>query len=653
MIQVRSLQLLILLKWFLPGNCVLPAVPDDITVLERHLLKGIVNISNTYFNITSSLAILTEDPWSSNKLQNGLRDAVFKEMHVAMNWPVLTFSTSGNVNNITRSTAVKPEVVILILNEDEPGSEGLLHRMLMSFATSRFGNPRARYVIVSTAVPSSTSDQHVIVLSALNISLSLDILDAIFLLPEPVHNDRTEASLKAHAIDVFTWFPFGSKSSGTDNLDATFLDRWVQEEEGRDGLFRKNANLFPSKSITNLGGRNVTMAYVSWPPLVMSSHSNATTSPDEGLEIRIIKTVAEYTNFNLVLRRPGDHVKVHGYFGAQWLNTELLLRLDGTWTHYTGAFTWFVPNEKDVPRWQSLIRIFNPSFWLLVSLVYVLGSFTFWALASTQRSDRETASFRNIILIFMNSLSMLLSESVNKKPIRTQSQIFFLLWSFYCLQINNAYQSSLIGFLTNPGHLPRINDLDGLLESGIELGIQSGLHFHFNDTSDPRNKRILKSHIDCDLKTSLVCLDRMAYKGDLAVAGGRNGLEFLSYIKYMKNGKPLYVPLKDNIQQGYMVIYLKRGNILLKRIDSIVLRLQNAGLIDKWVKDIRRKFGKHFGNVPVNDGFCVLTMSHLEGACSLFVLGMLLSILTWFLEIIHHSVGHRFRKRQQVTDNLI
>lgn len=653
MIPVRYHQLLILLQWFLPGSCVLPDVPDGTTVFERHLLRGIVNISTTYFNISSSLAILTADTWCSNKLQNGVGDAVLREIHVAMNWPVLTFSISGNMHNITGNTAVKPGVVILILNEDEPRSEGLLLRMLMSFSASSFGNPRARYVIASTAVPSSTRDQHVIALSALNISLSLDILDAIFLIPEPVHSDRTEASLKAQAIDVFTWLPFGSKSSGTDNLDVTFLDRWEKEGERRDGLFRKNANLFPSKSITNLRGRNVTMAYGSWPPLVMASDSSATTSPDEGLEIRIIKTVAETTNFNLVLRRPEDHVKIHGYFGAQWLNTELLLPLDSTWTHFTGAFTWFVPNEKDVPRWQSLIRIFNPSFWLLVTLVYVLGSFTFWALASIQRSDRETASFSKIILIFMNSLSMLLSESVYKKPKRTQSQVFFLLWSFYCLQINSAYQSSLIGFLTNPGHLPRINDLDGLLESGIELGIQSGLKNHFNDTSDPRNKRILKSHIDCDFKTSLVCLDRMAYKGDLAVAGGRNGLEFLSYVKYMKNGKPLYVPLKDNIQQGHMVIYLRKGNILLKRIDSIILRLQNSGLIDKWVNDIRRKFGKHFGNVQINDGFCVLTVSHLEGACSLLLLGTLLSLMTWFLEIIRHSVDHRFRNRQQVTGSLI
>jgi hypothetical protein len=548
------------------------------------------------------------------------------------------------MHNITGHTAVKPGVVILILNEDEPRSENLLHCMLVSLSASPFRNTRARYVIASTAVPSSTRDQHVIALTALNVSLSLDILDAIFLISEAVRKDRTEVSIKAQAIDVFTWFPFGSKSSGTDDLDVTFLDRWEKETEESDGFFKKNVNLFPRKSITNLRGRNVTMVYASWPPLVMSSDSNATASPDEGLEIRIIKTVAETTKFNLVLRRPEDRVKFHGYFGAQWLDPELLLAFDGSWTYFTGAYTWFVPNEKDVPRWQSLIRIFNPSFWLLVLLIYVLGSFIFWALASTQWSDRETASFSNIILIFMNSLSMLLSESVYKKPKRAQSQLFFLLWSFYCLQINNVYQSSLIGFLTNPGHLPRINDLDGLLESGIELGIQSGLKYYLNDTSDPRNKRILKSNIECDFNSSLMCLDRMAYKGDFAVAGGRNGLEFLSHIKYMKNGKPLYVPLKDNIKQGYMVIYLRKGNVLLKRIDSIVLRLQNAGLIDKWINDIRRKFGKHFGNVPNNDGFCALTMSHLEGAYSLLLLGMLLSIMTWFIEIIHYSVCYRVRK---------
>jgi len=93
-----------------------------------------------------------------------------------------------------------------------------------------------------------------------------------------------------------------------------------------------------------------------------------------------------------------------------------------------------------------------------------------------------------------------------------------------------------------------------------------------------------------------------------------------------------------------MVIYVVRGSLLLERINSIVLRLQNAGIIDKWVSDIRRKFGKHFDNALLEDGFCVLTLAHLEGAFYLLLLGMLFSITVWFLEIIHYFFGHRFVK---------
>jgi hypothetical protein len=641
MIPIRNLHLLIIIHWFLPGNCVLPGVPDCTTHFDRHLLKGIVNISTTYFNISSCLAILTADTWCSNTLQDRLGDAVLREIHDARNWPVLTFGTSITMHNVKRNSAVKPDVVILILKEDTRKNGDVLYRKLVSLSSRSPWNPRARYVIVSTAVLSSTRDQHVMALSALNISLYLGTVDAIFLIPEAVQSDMRDASLKTRAIDIFTLFPFDSKSTGSDNLEVTFLDRWVEAVEGGGGKFRNNANLFPSKSVTDLRGRNVTMFYGLWPPLVMSSDSNASARPDEGLEIRIMKTAAEITNFTLVLRRPQAHVRYDGYFGAQWLNTDLLLALECTWPHLTGAFAWFVPIERDIPRWQSLVKIFSLSFWLLVLLVYVLGSLTFWAFVSYQPVDRETASFRNVVPIFMNSFIILLSQSVYRKPKGAQARAFFLLWSFYCLQINNAYQSSLIGFLTNPGHLPRINDIDDLLESGIELGVHTGLTYHFNDTSDPRNKRILKSHVDCNVETNHVCLDRMAYRGDLAVAGGRTGLEFISYIKYMKNGKPLYVPFKDNIREGHMVIYLTKGSILLKRINSIVLRLQNSGLIDRWFNDIGRKFGKHFNEAPTNDGFCVLTMSHLQGAFYLLLLGVLLSIMACSLEIIHHSVGHR------------
>jgi hypothetical protein len=136
----------------------------------------------------------------------------------------------------------------------------------------------------------------------------------------------------------------------------------------------------------------------------------------------------------------------------------------------------------------------------------------------------------------------------------------------------------------------------------------------------------------------------MAYEGNLAVAGGRVGLEFLAHTKYMKNGKPLYMPFKDNMQQGHMVVYLIKGSILLERINSIVLRLQNAGIIDRWVDDINRKFGKYFDKILPEDEFCVLTLAHLEGAFYLLLTGMLFSVTVWFLEIIYHFFGHRFIK---------
>jgi hypothetical protein len=369
----------------------------------------------------------------------------------------------------------------------------------------------------------------------------------------------------------------------------------------------------------------------------MSTDKNA--SPDffdEGLEVRIMQTVAKATNFTLNIVPVEKPVKVRGYFGAQWLEAELLQAFDATVPHFTGAATWFVPSEREIPRWQSLVKIFSPTFWLLVLLVYVLGSITFCALPNDPARGEGTAALRDVVMTFMHTLSMSLSVAVSRKPKRTQCQLFFLLWSFYCLQIDTAYQSSLIGFLTNPGHLPRIKDVDGLLESGIELGIQSGLEKYFDDVSDPRNKRILKSYTECDATDIDVCLSRMAYEKNLAVAGGRNGIEFYGHTKYRRNGKPLYEPLKDNIQQGHMVVYLWKNSVLLQRTNSIVFRLQNSGLIDKWLHDLRRKFSRHFSYATINDGLCVLTLAHLEGAFYLLLLGLLVALITCFLEIIYH-----------------
>jgi len=538
--------------------------------------------------------------------------------------------------------------VILLLNEEDARyEENILLSMFSTLSWCSIWNPRARYVVASTAAPTSRHGQHARVVSILKHFSAMDILNVILLIQEPVRRSNSEISSKPLAIDIFTVSQHSPARIFSETLDFTFVDRWVSEEGRTCAGFRNNAILFRSQPITDMRGRNVSMDYDEWHPLVISSDRNdsaMSTQNLEGIEIRLMKTVAEHTNFTVDFRRFKKGFTGDGHFGAKWFETGNIPCVDATWTHFTGAVTWFVPRERAIPRWQGLIKIFNPSFWLLIFLAYVLGSLIFWVLGNTHAGEKETASFRNIILIFMNTMGMMVSESISKKPKHIRSQIFFFLWFLHCMQINNAYQSSLIGFLTNPGVLPRINDLDSLLESGVSLGIQSGTQFYFRDASDPRNKRILKSYIKCNEKNMDPCLNRMAYEGDLAVAGGRVGLEFLAHTKYRKDGKPLYVPFEDNIQQGHMVIYLKKGNILLERINSIVLRLRNAGIIDKWVNDIRRKFGKHFDSALLDDEYCVLTLAHLEGAFYLLLLGMLFSITVWLLEIISYFIGHRFIK---------
>jgi hypothetical protein len=628
-------------------NCVPLHSPGDTTVFERHLLKGIVNIGVKYFTNGSSLLILTADAWCNNTLQNRLQDSVFRDIHAVTNWPVLAFNTNSSAS-VTGKTATKHDAVILLLNEDDTSYEDdVLERMLRTLSTYWFWNPRARYVIASTAAPSSTHGQHEAAVSVLNHSYGFGILNVIFLVKEPVERNNSKTISEPLAIDIFTLPQHGLEKNGSGIFDVTFLDRWVSQEGRTDAGFSSNVCLFRSQPITDMRGRTVKMFYMEWPPFVMSSHKSDSAIPmlyDEGLEVRLIKTVAEHTNFTLVLRIPKPGLKAEGVFGAQWLKADRSDSLDATWTHSTGAVAWFVPREREIPRWQRLIKIFNPSFWLLVFFVYLLSSLIFWVLGNIQSRDKETASFRNVILIFMNTLCMTLSVSVSKKPKQLRSQMLFLLCSLYCMQINNAYQSSLIAFLTNPGHLQPINDIDSLLESGVELGIQSGLQNSFNDTSDPRNKHILKSHIECNAGNIDKCLKRMAYEGDLAVAGGRRGIEFLAHTKYKKNGRPLYLPFEDNILDGYLVIYLRKGSILLERINSIVLRLQNAGIIDKWVNDIRRKFSQHFDKALFEDELCVLTLAHLEGAFYLLFFGIFVSVTVWLLEIIHHFFGHRFRK---------
>ncbi|PSN58373.1 Ionotropic receptor 512 [Blattella germanica] len=605
------------------------------------VLEAIVNISDIYLNKDSPVIVLSHrslcnTPCHFNFTEKEDEDSIVQFLHESNKWTILTpGNIEKNITNIYVKTGrtSRPMSLIIILNCEEYNMQLLLlHYMVMSLIHNRSFNPRARCVVVSTSLPSNRDQQNHVLNTFLRLTTYWWIYDAIVIIPEITSDtSKSDFSLKS-SLEIFTKYPYNQQSNCDKEVGKIiFLDRWFLIGNQIGPL--RNTNLFPSKVPKNLWNCGFVFRTSPWPPLVMTPEVDINSSIEykDGLEIRILNQIAKSTNFK-VLYSQNNSILTQAIFGATWIQGEI--GVEYTWPHFTGAVTWFVPRERELPQWLSLIKIFDPLFWLFVLLAYILGSFTFWILGNCPLNEKELEikGFSNMTLIFINTLGTVLSESVYGKPRRTLSQIFFILWLFYCLQINNAYQSSLIGVLAEPGNLPPIRNVHELIESGIQIGIQSGMQNYLDDNEQKQLK--VQNAIELNDYTKKYCLDKMAYEMNLAVLAGRVGIEFIGYTNYTFNGKPLYVPFHDNVQEGHMAFRYSIGHLLVVRFNKIIHRLQSAGIIYKWLEEIRRKYGKHFNQNLRGKEFYVLTLSHIEGAYYLLILGEILAFVVFLTEII-------------------
>jgi hypothetical protein len=222
------------------------------------------------------------------------------------------------------------------------------------------------------------------------------------------------------------------------------------------------------------------------------------------------------------------------------------------------------------------------------------------------------------------------------------------MWVLFSLEINTAYQSSLISFLTEPPPLPAIRTVDELLRSDLKYGATNRSFNNYDISEDPQFQKILQNLEFSDNFTAL--LNRMAFHGDLAVAGGKAHTSFFRDTHYVLKGKRLFIATKESIISNGIVMYLRKGSPLLDRFNAIIFRAIEAGLVNKWCEDVTHKPNgnedQDFDDEEDKDGdgdedhydsrrkLRVLSLSHLQGAFCLWVVGLGMAFVAYVTEIV-------------------
>ena len=200
------------------------------------------------------------------------------------------------------------------------------------------------------------------------------------------------------------------------------------------------------------------------------------------------------------------------------------------------------------------------------------------------------------------------------------------------MQIYTSYQSTLIGFITRPGTYPPIKDLAQLQESGIELGtILRFSHGFLADKMGILEEWRYGKAVYCGNLNYYKCFDRVAYNRDLAVLVDRTVYYSWYLARYWVHGEPLLVPLDEDVNESYLTFYFKKESPLLKHFSKTLTRFQEAGIVDKWLIDIRDNFIKFSSrgkkNRPVQ-----FKLTHVQSPFFLLIFGLCLAFFAFCIE---------------------
>jgi len=282
-----------------------------------------------------------------------------------------------------------------------------------------------------------------------------------------------------------------------------------------------------------------------------------------------------------------------------------------------------------------------------MGLVLLLSTAVFWCVGiGTYRSVfREAHTYRSLSHCFYNAWAVLMGVSVPQLPNTSNLRVFFLLYVCYCFAISTAFQAFFVSYLVEPEYTNKIETFDELLDSDIIYGHNTGVDMAFQrepyrELSEFNESKKLRA--DCGDNTK--CFERMITKGDIASIIALMHANYLAIEMGIVDVNKIICSLDETILSSDIIILFKKGNPLLDRVNVLMRRCLEAGLLElRWSELQHRARLRSGGKLRADssDMFVPFSVSHLMLAFVVLVVGNILSSVVFIFELISGSGNKR------------
>ncbi|PSN49614.1 Ionotropic receptor 545 [Blattella germanica] len=589
-------------------------------LVETHLSELTVSIASIYFDIHLPVAVqitnrITYNPRKSLKRENVYGDDIIKKLNTECHVPQLILGPPIKPELVSGLwTNVKFGFYLLVLSpndifEEEKMANVMMSRLIVSNAQ------KGKLVIVTTRIYNIFEEQHYTAKQILQMILNFGFINAIVITPREI------SDISSLQYDIFGWNPNEQSNICGLHIDKIkHLDTWVVQHK----MFLFGTNLFPKRPNVNM---NLCTLIVTSGTLYPYFYINRFKKL-AGIFYHFVMALEDALNCSTI-----PNTKPHKYsqifFPAFIAETDADFQNYGIYPYFFLDFYWYVPSPLEKLRWKCLFRAFKFETWILVFLTFIIGSLALFLLEKSGNHSENHDSNISFADQLMSSMKthLCITTVIHYKGLLATT--IFLLWLFYCLIVNIAYQSALFGFMVNPGFGPQIKTLKDLDESGLEKICEFSVNG--NPLDSLFGKQFSKYQV---CKNIPKCVEDIVERRSQALITnsfmGRVVEKLVS-----KHGHSLLTPVEERVFTIYITLGLgKLSSMIQKPVELLVRRLFTSGILNKFIEEEELYLNRIFAlNQDGNSAFS-LKLSHLQSAFYLSIIGIFMAFIVFIFEIV-------------------
>ncbi|XP_046960589.1 uncharacterized protein LOC124530459 [Vanessa cardui] len=441
-----------------------------------------------------------------------------------------------------------------------------------------------------------------------------------------------------------------------DNNKPVCLDKW----NSCTSKFEKNANLFPH-NMSNLYGKIVKVAGFTYTPYVLLDLDSTTPLGRDGIEVRIVDEFCRWINCTVEIVRDDEHEWGEIYDNLTGVGVIGNVFEDRADLGITALYSWYeeyvvmdfsapflrtgitcvAPSPRLLASWEMPLLPFSLYMWIGLFFTFIYASLALIVAKGFVADD-----------VFLTTFGIMITQSQPESGFsswRIRSVVGWMMMTG--LVLDNAYGGGLASTFTVPKYEPTIDTIQDIVDRKLTWGAtHDAWIFSLILSQEPLIRNLLSLFRTYPAEE----LNRRSFTRNMAFSIEKLPAENFAIGNYIT--KEALLDLTIMIEEFYAeqcVVMMRKSSMYTNKLSDLIGRLHETGLLLAWETQIALRYLDYKVQLEVKlsrskrdvENVEPLALRHVEGVFIIYAIGIILSFLTFVVEIfIHRKKTKKLRR---------